>query len=926
MRGRCSFWIAVFLCLIPELPGQARVPPYDLWTPQVLSQIRDRSTLELSTAVHLGYSDVFFTSNPSASWFEAVPPYSEHRNEEIRIHGFLASPVVGGPYPALVLGHGHGGRADRDTALLVASLGYVALFFDGPGAGESTGPEDEDQSWISVDRGAQHGYLYHFAYAGMRALTALESLAATPGNPYRIDAARLGVVGASMGGIMATHINGIDERVKAAVIISSAGNWHHALRYPNSWLYHGIYTGTRDVPYNGNDPLNSIENIDTDATALTFMNYFDPIRYAPRQHAPVFTVIGTHDQYFPLPSANLMEQAITSAGTQANFEKRLWFLPNTAHRFGSVAELVSIALGLGQWLDYAFGRRERPLAPPQVTPFEETGGLRFEITLPESDARLAGAQAAFYAATQVDSTVASIQDFKSYPTTRQGDRFVARIPAGETSGSGNVIQLGNLIFYATVTDRLGLPISSLMYRGRAAMDLSTGFVPRIDPFGGDGATPVPPSPSDAAVKVLSSTPASDSAFQGLALSNETDNPMTVRVEARSLEGRIAAAEGLINPAFLTLAPRSQSVFLAEDWLGPGARRFNGSFRTAWSETQTSSLAFRGNTGPAALEGIGPLPAPSVDLWLPLAPEHQVSAPRRIRIFSAGSATTVELTFRNRFGNTVQTRQDAIAAHGTLDVVAPSGSGFFEPASAQIRSAEPVSARLEVSGPGDSWSLDARAVPSSNRYIQPHVEWNGTFQTRFVFVNPSAQDRSVTLQLRSADGASVAPNSLLILMGFSTQSLTVEQLFGIQTPRGAGWVEVNAPGGPVLVAALAADPNSGAAAGSFVESSGPGLWSMPFFVETSGYFTGFALANPRDSAASVALTAYDSAGAVLGRANLTLGALQAQTQLVSQWIPVLSPGLSGHISISSSPAVVPLAYFGTTDGAALAAIPLQPVER
>jgi len=259
-------------------------------------------------------------------------------------------------------------------------------------------------------------------------------------------------------------------------------------------------------------------------------------------------------------------------------------------------------------------------------------------------------------------------------------------------------------------------------------------------------------------------------------------------------------------------------------------------------------------------------------------------------------------------------------------VAPSGSGFFEPASAQIRSAEPVSARLEVSGPGDSWSLDARAVPSLNRYVQPHVEWNGTFQTRLLFVNPSAQNRSVALQLRSADGASVAPNSLLDLMGFSTQSLTVEELFGIQTPRGSGWVEADAPGGPVLIAALAADPNSGAAAGSFLEPSGPELWSMPFFVENSGYFTGLALANPGDSAASLALTAYDSAGSVLGRANLTLGARQSQTRLISQWLPILGPVSSGHISISSSPAIVPLAYFGTTNGAALAAIPLQPVAR
>src|SRR5438093_10518386 len=174
--------------------AQKKVPPYDLWNDQVLAAIRDRSTLEESVVAHLGYFDVFYTSNPAAYWYEAEPPYGEHRGEKIRIHGFLASPLAGGPYPALVLGHGHGGKADRDLTLLIASFGYVVLFIDGPQAGQSTGgPEDKNQAWISVDSGPQYGYLYHYAYACMRALTLIEALAAIPGNPFRIDTGKFGV-------------------------------------------------------------------------------------------------------------------------------------------------------------------------------------------------------------------------------------------------------------------------------------------------------------------------------------------------------------------------------------------------------------------------------------------------------------------------------------------------------------------------------------------------------------------------------------------------------------------------------------------------------------------------------------------------------------------------------------------------------------
>ena len=371
---RTSLLWFVVLGVAVDLPAQSGIPPWDLWTPAVLAEIKDRSTLELLVTPRTGYAEITFTSNASANWFDAKAPYAEHRGEKIRIHGYLTTPSAGGPFPSLVIGHGHGGSADLAIAQYAASLGYVAFYIDGPGAGQSTGPSDDNQAWISVDYGPQYGYLYHYAYAGMRALTALEELAGRAGNPYRIDTGRLGVFGASMGGMFTTYINALDDRVKAAIIMASAGNLPHTLRYPNSWLYEGIYNHTRDKPYNGSDPLNSIEDIDSDPTAITFLNYFDPLLYATRQRAPVLTLMGTHDQYFPLPNANLMLQAITSAGTRQNFEKRLWLLPDKPHAFAdSALDLFGLLGGITGWLDYAFGKRERPLATPQVSMTESFG-------------------------------------------------------------------------------------------------------------------------------------------------------------------------------------------------------------------------------------------------------------------------------------------------------------------------------------------------------------------------------------------------------------------------------------------------------------------------------------------------------------------------------------------------------------------------
>ena len=198
------------------------------------------------------------------------------------------------------------GMGARKRRWLLAAFGYVALSIDGPGQGLSTGPPDTEQGWISVEQimnvpAPYVSYLYHYAYAGMRALTLFEKLSGVFLNPFRIDRTRLGVIGASMGGQFTYYINGVDDRVKGAVGIAVAGDWRHISFYPGSWLYHGLYYYTRDGLPSGQDHLNTVSNFCTDPTLTTFLNYFDPIAYAPTQHGPLLTIVGTHDQFFTVP-------------------------------------------------------------------------------------------------------------------------------------------------------------------------------------------------------------------------------------------------------------------------------------------------------------------------------------------------------------------------------------------------------------------------------------------------------------------------------------------------------------------------------------------------------------------------------------------------------------------------------------------------
>jgi hypothetical protein len=269
-------WVAVIglgLAILLTAPASAYSPPLDLWTPEVLQRIHDRTTLNLRISPQLGYFDVFFDAEiGEAKWADSEPPYAIHTGDTIRIHGYLATPAIGGPYPAIVIGHGHRGHGSAELAQAVAALGYVVLSIDGPRAGLSTGgPQDTEQAWISVEEvinvpSPAVSYLYHYVYAGMRALTLLDALSRIPFNPFRIDRDNFGVIGASMGGQFTYYLNGVDERVKGAVAIAVAGDWQKISFYQGAWLYHGLYFYTRDGLRSGQDALNTIADMCMDPT------------------------------------------------------------------------------------------------------------------------------------------------------------------------------------------------------------------------------------------------------------------------------------------------------------------------------------------------------------------------------------------------------------------------------------------------------------------------------------------------------------------------------------------------------------------------------------------------------------------------------------------------------------------------------------
>lgn len=121
-------------------------------------------------------------------------------NESQRLYGMLHVPEGDGPHPAVALLHGFTGtrieshRLFVKTARAMADRGLIALRFDFRGSGESEGDFVEMTVEGEISDARQ----------------ALNYLETRP----EIDSSRLGLLGLSLGGVVAACLAGEDRRVK----------------------------------------------------------------------------------------------------------------------------------------------------------------------------------------------------------------------------------------------------------------------------------------------------------------------------------------------------------------------------------------------------------------------------------------------------------------------------------------------------------------------------------------------------------------------------------------------------------------------------------------------------------------------------------------------------------------------------------------
>lgn len=164
-----------------------------------------------------------------------------------RVEGYLVSPPsTSRKLPAVVFLHGAGGDREEQlgTAVKLAKRGAIALTITVPSRAKtppSGATGEELVRW-------QGGTVADDAIAARRALDVLAA-------DDRVDAGRLGLVGWSMGGRLAALVSGVDDRVRATVLVSVGAA-------PVDAYVQGAPEELRDVVREVLEPIDPLTRID----------------------------------------------------------------------------------------------------------------------------------------------------------------------------------------------------------------------------------------------------------------------------------------------------------------------------------------------------------------------------------------------------------------------------------------------------------------------------------------------------------------------------------------------------------------------------------------------------------------------------------------------------------------------------------------
>ncbi|QJW97101.1 alpha/beta hydrolase family protein [Frigoriglobus tundricola] len=211
---------------------------------------------------------------------EVFYPGEPLKGKATRVFAYYARPATGaGPFPAVLLVHGGGGKAFPAWAEHWAARGYCALAMDLSGNGPNGpladgGPDQSDDTKFRDfdDKTVRDMWTYHAVAAVLRGHNLLRRLP-------EVDKENVAVTGISWGGYLTCIVAGVDDRLKAAVPVYGCGFLHENSVWKESRF----------------DKVGA-------ARRQRWVGAFDPSKYLPNVTCPILFLNGTNDFAYPLDS------------------------------------------------------------------------------------------------------------------------------------------------------------------------------------------------------------------------------------------------------------------------------------------------------------------------------------------------------------------------------------------------------------------------------------------------------------------------------------------------------------------------------------------------------------------------------------------------------------------------------------------------
>jgi dienelactone hydrolase len=327
-----------------------------------------------------------------------------YNGKPTRVFAYYGRPEGTGPFPAMVLVHGGGGKAFSAWAEHWAKRGYCAIAMDLAGNGPAGrlpdgGPDQGDgtkfREFTATD--AKDMWTYHAVAAVLRAHSLIAARS-------EVDKNRVGVTGISWGGYLTCIVAGIDDRLKVAVPVYGCGFLHE-----NSvWLP-------------------TFQKM-TDARREQWVSHFDPSRFLAGVSCPILFLNGSNDFAYPMDSYKKCYELVAERLRKVSVKIKLphghiW-------TFGEVDQFVDSHLKGGP-----------PLAA--LEPMRVAGeNLTTKVTAAEPPAK-----AEFHFTT--DSGAWQKRNWQTVPAQLAAGVITAKLPAERP-----------LVGYLSVTDSHGVAVST----------------------------------------------------------------------------------------------------------------------------------------------------------------------------------------------------------------------------------------------------------------------------------------------------------------------------------------------------------------------------------------------------------------------------------------------------------------------------------